>query len=245
MDFGNMLGDAFSYMKEGVWGDTNRWLKLILALILLGFPFSGYIMRIYRGATTAPGVDQWGTLFVDGLKLFVVGLVYAIPLLILWVLIYGSMFLAIASGSMDGKAMATFEPNFVLMILFYIVELAVVLIMPVASIRFARTGSFSEAFNFSAIIGTIGRIGWLVYIVALFLVSIVVSIPIFILVFGFIMVGALVLVLFREAALFVVLGLLVLGILLCLIISPLIGVFQARYMTRLYDSTIPPAAPEQ
>ena len=245
MDFGNMLGDAFSYMKEGVWGDTNRWLKLILALILLGFPFSGYIMRIYRGTTTAPEVDQWGTLFVDGLKLFVVGLVYAIPLLVLWVLIYGSMFLAIFSGSMDGKAMATFEPNFVLMILFYIVELAVVLIMPVASIRFARTGSFSEAFNFSAIIGTIGRIGWLVYIVALFLVSIVVSIPIFILVFGFIMVGALVLVLFREAALFVVLGLLVLGILLCLIISPLIGVFQARYMTRLYDSAIPPAAPEQ
>jgi len=245
MDFGNMLGDAFSYMKEGVWGDTNRWLKLILALILLGFPFSGYIMRIYRGTTTAPEVDQWGTLFVDGLKLFVVGLVYAIPLLVLWVLIYGSMFLAIFSGSMDDKAMATFEPNFVLMILFYIVELAVVLIMPVASIRFARTGSFSEAFNFSAIIGTIGRIGWLVYIVALFLVSIVVSIPIFILVFGFIMVGALALVLFREAALFVVLGLLVLGILLCLIISPLIGVFQARYMTRLYDSAIPPAAPEQ
>jgi hypothetical protein len=245
MDFGNMLIDAFSYMKEGVWGDTNRWLKLILALILLGFPFSGYIMRIYRGTTTAPEVDQWGTLFVDGLKLFVVGLVYAIPLLVLWVLIYGSMFLAIASGSMDGKAMATFEPNFVLMILFYIVELAVVLIMPVASIRFARTGSFSEAFNFSAITGTIGRIGWLSYVVALFLVSIVVSIPIFILVFGFIFVGAAALVLFKESALFVILGLLVLGILLFLIISPLIGVFQARYMTRLYDSAIPPAAPEQ
>jgi hypothetical protein len=240
-----MLIDAFSYMKEGVWGDTNRWLKLILALILLGFPFSGYVMRIYRGAATAPEVDQWGTLFVDGLKLFVVGLVYAVPLLVLWVLIYGSLFLAIFSGSMDDRATASFEPNFVLMILFYIVELAVVLIMPVASIRFARTGSFAEAFNFSAITGTIGQIGWLAYVVALFLVSIVVSIPIFILVFGFIFVGAAALVLFKESALFVILGLLVLGILLFLIISPLIGVFQARYMTRLYDSAIPPAAPEQ
>jgi hypothetical protein len=245
MDFGNMLGDAFSYMKEGVWGNTNRWLKLILAIICLGFPFSGYIMRIYRGTTTAPDVDQWGTLFVDGLKLFVVGLVYAIPLIILWVLIYGSMFLAIASGSMGQKAMTSFEPNFVLMILFYIVEFAVVLIMPVASIRFARTGSFAEAFNFSALLGTIGRIGWLVYIVALFLVSIIVSIPVFILVFGFILVGAVSLVLLKEAGLLVILGLLVLGILLCLILSPLIGVFQARYMTRLYDSAIPPAAPEQ
>jgi hypothetical protein len=244
MDFGNMLGDAFSYTKEGIWGDTNRWLKLILAVICLGLPFSGYIMRIYRGTTTAPDVDQWGTLFVDGLKLLAVGIVYAIPMMILWVLIYGSMFLAIASGGMDDKAMASFEPNFILMILFYIVEFAVVLIMPVASIRFARTGSFAEAFNFSAITATIGRIGWLIYIVALLLVSIVVSIPIFILLFGFILVGVVSLVLFKEAGLFVFLGLLVLGVLLILIISPLVGVFQARCMTRLYDSAIPPAVPE-
>jgi hypothetical protein len=117
--------------------------------------------------------------------------------------------------------------------------------MPVASIRFARTGIFAEAFNFSAIVGTIGRIGWLIYIVALLLVSIVVSIPIFILIFGFILVGAISLVLFKEAGVFLFLGLLVLGVLLILVISPLIGVFQARYMTRLYDSAIPPAIPEQ
>ena len=98
--------------------------------------------------------------------------------------------------------MASFEPNFLLMMLFYIVEFAVVLIMPVASIRFARTGIFAEAFNFSAILGTIGRIGWLIYIVALLLVSIVVSIPIFILLFGFILVGIVSLVLLKEAGVF-------------------------------------------
>jgi hypothetical protein len=245
MDFGDMLGDAFTYTREGIWGDTNRWLKLILAILCLGLPFNGYIMRVYRGTTTAPGVDQWGTLFVDGLKLLVVGIVYALPLMVLWVLIYGSMLLAIFSGSMDEKALASLEPNFILMILFYIVEFAIVLIMPVASIRFARTGIFAEAFNFSAIVGTIGRIGWLIYIVAFLLVSIVVSIPIFILIFGFILVGALSLVLFKEAGVFLFLGLLVLGLVLILVISPLIGVFQARYMTRLYESAIPPAVPEQ
>ena len=108
--------------------------------------------------------------------------------------------------------------------------------MPVASIRFARTGTFAEAFNFSAIFETIGKIGWLNYIIALVLVSIVVSIPIIILIFGFILIGGVSLFLLKEAGVFLFLGLLVLMILLILILSPLFGVFQARYMTRLYDS---------
>ena len=239
MDFTEILGDAFAYTREGVFGNMNRWLKLILAILCLGLPFSGYIMRIYRGKAPAPDVDEWGTLFVDGLKLFFVGIVYAIPLIILWAFIYGPFFLGIASGTMKESALATWEPNFVLMIVFYIVDLAIAVIMPIASIRFARTGIFTEAFNFSGITGTIGRIGWINYVVALLLVSIVVSIPIFVLIIGFIIVGAVSLVLLKEAGLLVILALLALGILLMLILAPLFGVFQARYMTRLYDCAAP------
>ena len=49
MDFGNLLSDAFAYTRDGVFGNVNRWLKLILAIICLGLPFNGYVMRIYRG----------------------------------------------------------------------------------------------------------------------------------------------------------------------------------------------------
>jgi len=188
-------------------------------------------------------VDQWGTLFVDGLKLLVVGIIYAIPLLILWVFIYGSFFLALFGGTMDDSAMKSFEPNLLLMMLFYIVEIAMAVIIPVAYIRFARMGSFAEAFNFGAIFETIGKIGWIRYIVALVLVSIVIGIPIFILIFAFILVGGMSLFLLKDAGLIVFIGLLVLMVLLILILSPLFGVFQARYMTRVYDSA-PPAVPE-
>jgi hypothetical protein len=242
MDFAEMLGNAFSYTREGIWGNRNRWLNLILAVICLGLPFNGYIMRVYRGATPAPDVDQWGTLFVDGLKLLAVGLVYAIPVLILWALIYGTMFLAISGGSMDGNAMAAFAPNMLLMMLFYILEIAIAIITPVASIRFARTGLFAEAFHFSAIFGTIGKIGWLNYIIAIILVTIVVSIPIVVLVFGFILVGGVSLFLLNEAGVLVFIGLLLLMVLLILVLAPLFGVFQARYMTRLYDSAAPAGA---
>lgn len=236
MDFKDMLGDAFSYAKKGVFENMNRWLKLILAVICLGIPFNGYIMRVYRGTTPAPEADRWGMLFVDGLRLMVVGIIYAIPMLVLWVLIYGTMFLAIFSGTLQENAMADFEPDMLLLLLFYLAEFAMILIMPVASIRFARTGSFGQAFNFGAILETIGKIGWIRYIVALILVTIVVSIPIIVVIFVFIIIGALSVFLLKGAGLVVFLALLALMVLIILILSPLFGVFQARYMTRLYET---------
>jgi hypothetical protein len=119
------------------------------------------------------------------------------------------------------------------------VEIAVAIIMPVASIRFARTGSFSEAFNFSAILSTIGRIGWISYIVAYILVSLVIGIPVFIRVVGAIILGGALLFLMSGAGMIAFIALLVLAVLLMLVLSPVFGVFQARYMTRVYDSAAP------
>ena len=82
MEYGAYLDDAFTYTKEGILCNMNRWFSLIIALICLGIPLNGYVMRVYRGTTPAPDVDRWGTLFVDGLKLIIVGLIYAIPMMI-------------------------------------------------------------------------------------------------------------------------------------------------------------------
>ena len=238
MDFGQLLGDAFAYMRDGVFGNTNRWLKLILAVICLGLPFNGYVMRIYRGTTAAPEVDEWGNLFVDGLKLLIVGLIYAIPILVIWALVYGSMILALASGNADDAALANFAPNLALMALLYIVEIVIGIITPVAAIRFARTRSFGEAFNFGAIFETIGKIGWINYIIALILVSIVIGIPIAIIVFGLIIIAGIT-VFVLNAGFAAILGFIALGVLIILLLAPLFGVFQARYMTRVYESAGP------
>ena len=40
------------------------------------------MMRIYHGMTPSPEPDTWGTMFIDGLKLFVVGFIYALPVII-------------------------------------------------------------------------------------------------------------------------------------------------------------------
>jgi Protein of unknown function (DUF4013) len=94
MDFGLILDDTFAFTKQGVFENTDRWLKLILAILCLGIPLNGYVIRIYRGEQSAPDVDNWGSLFVDGLKLMLLGLVYAIPIFVLYAIIYDSIFMA-------------------------------------------------------------------------------------------------------------------------------------------------------
>src|SRR5665647_1240070 len=187
MDYSHVLNDAFHYTKEGIFGSADRWMKLVLAIICLGIPLNGYVMRIYRGADPAPEVEEWGTLFVDGLKLIIVGIIYAIPVMIIWVFVYGSMMLTLMQG--NSAAMENWSPNVGLLGLFYVLEIIIGIITPVAAIRFARTASFSEAFNFGAILETIKKIGWINYIIALILITIVIAIPVCILVFGMILIG--------------------------------------------------------
>jgi hypothetical protein len=241
MDFGTMLDDAFAYTKQGVFENANRWLKLIIAILCLGIPMNGYVMRIYRSAQPAPEVDNWGSLFVDGLKLMIVGLGYAIPIFILNAITYGSIFLAVLSGStghMDSAMVSRWAPNIGLVLLMFLVEIAVGLIVPVASIRFARTNSFSEAFNVGAILEYIGKIGWINYILALVLIALIIGIPIAILVFGFILLGGITMFMFKVSSI-AILGFIIALVIIILTLAPLFAVFQARYMTRVYDSAAP------
>ena len=238
MDFGMILDDALAYTKQGVFENSDSWLKLILAILCLGIPMNGYVMRIYRDVQPAPEVDNWGSLFVDGLKLILLGLVYAIPVFILYTIMYGSIFLAAMSESpthLDAAMKSGWAPNLGLVVLIFIVEIAVGLIMPVASIRFARTNSFSEGFNVGAILTCIGKIGWINYIIALILITLVIAIPIGILVLGFILLGGITMVIFKVSSI-AILGFILAMILVILVLAPLFAVFQARYMTWVYDS---------
>ena len=238
MEYGNLLDDALHYTKDGIFSNVNRWIKLIVAIICLGIPMNGYVMRIYRGAETAPEVDQWGNLFVDGIKLIIVGLIYAIPVMILWVFIYGDMMLSLMQG--DTAMMQNWSPNLGLLLVLYIIEIIIGIIMPVAAIRFARMGSFSEAFNFSAILATIKRIGWINYIIALILIALVIGIPVFIIVFAFVLLGGISMVML-GGSIVALLGFIGAAVIVLLVLMPLFGVFQARYITKVYESAGPEA----
>ena len=216
-DFGKTVGDSFEYAREGLVGKWTKWFLLLISCII--FPLiMGYMMRIYRGMTPSPEPDNWGTMFIDGLKLFVVGFIYALPVIILEIAIIGSAGLALFEGAVNPPVdptalMGLFGAVFIGVFILLVVAIIVGLISTIASVRFARTGSFGEAFNFGAIFTHIGRIGWITYILALIIMVIIVGIV--------------------EVILMMIPCL---GPVILLLLLPGIILFSARYITLVYDS---------
>ena len=215
VDSGNILEQSFRYAKEGLGGKWETWLFLIISCII--FPlFFGYMVRIYRGGDTSPQLDNWGEMFSEGIKLLLVVLCYALPVLIFEFVLFASPGLVKTSpadpGALSGLIIAVLIGSIIL------VSGAVLvwLLTTTAGIRFARTNNFFEAFNFREIILHISRIGWMDYIVALVMMLIVLCIiTIICLVIPYV------------------------GLILLLALLPFMGLFSSRYITLLYDSVNP------
>jgi len=215
MDYGSMVGESFEYAKEAVVGKWNQWIMLIIATIILGIPLAGYSLKVLRGDRPAPEVNDWGTLFIDGIKLIIIMLIYMIPAMIVLFVVVGASALASMSSN-PSAAMAAVGGILFGLLLFFVVALITAIFAIIGEVRFARTGNMGEAFNFSEILGTIGKIGWGPYIIALvvlfvvqMIIAIIVSIIMMIPYLGFI-------------------------IYICLI-APIM-LFQTRYICQLYDS---------
>ena len=212
MDYGKMIGDSFAYAKEGLVGKWVKWILLIISCII--FPLIlGYMVRIFKGANPSPELENWGAMFIDGIKLFIVGLIYAIPILILEFLALGT---ALASVMMTGNAAAmttALASDGVIFVLLLIVAIVIGLIIATAYVRFARTDSIGEAFNFNAIFAHIGKIGWVTYIIALIIMGIIIGI-------------------IETICILIP----VVGIIILFIILPILVLFYARYLTLLYES---------
>jgi hypothetical protein len=213
MDYGNMLGDSFSYAKDAVWGKWVQWILLVISTII--FPLiMGYLVRVYSGVKPAPEVGDWVGMFIDGLKLLIIGIIYYIPLFII-------MAIFIVPAAMMSDPLAALGTVGIGIVIALIVGIIISLISAIGIIRFAKTGSMGQAFAFGAILEHIGRIGWGSYIIALIVLMVVA------LVFGFI-VG--------------ILGMIpVLGWLITLFLYPAWYIFAARYMTQIYESAQAPA----
>ncbi len=213
MDYGNMLSDSFGYAKDAVWGKWVQWILLAISTII--FPLiMGYIVRIYSGVKPAPEPGNWVGMFIDGLKLWIIGIIYAIPTILI-------MFILVIPGAMMSDPLAALGAIGIGVLIAIVVAIIISLIAAIGMIRFAQKGSMGQAFAFGAIIEHIGKIGWGSYIIALIVLWIAA------LVFGFI-VGILA-------------AIPVFGWLIAFFLSPFWAIFAARYMTQIYESAAAPA----
>ena len=218
MDIGKSLHDSSEYAKDVVWGKWVRWILLIFCTLF--FPlFLGYEVEIYRGNKPAPDWCKLERFFIEGLKLLIIQLIYAIPVLIILFLTIGAAVLAITSPA---GAMAMWGSFAIGIILTIIVAIIIGLVQAMGVVRFARTGKMGEAFNFGAIFETIGKIGWFSNIFAMIVMFLVDGIIVFILSF---------------------IPFLVVLLLILILAIPVLVVFSAQYVTLVYESVPTEALP--
>ena len=214
MDYSSMVGDSFAYARDAVVGKWKQWLLLFVATLLLCIPLLGYVMAVLRGNKPAPEVTGWGTLFIDGIRYIIVTVIYALPALVIFFVTLGSVVAEILAGNPAGVLTVLGGLVFGLVI-FLVVAFICSLFGTIGVIRCARTGSLGEAFNFSAIGATIGKIGWINYIIALVIMGII----------------QFVISLFLS----LLTGVPYAGTLIELIVLAPVAIFEARYLSLVYD----------
>lgn len=194
---------------------------LMIAAFLLSFITSGYLARIYRGATTPPEFDNWGPLYLDGIRIAVTGFLWFIPvgLAVALTVIFAIVGLSDNSALPSPLGIGLVIASLILMIVLVVIAL---LYSMMGIIRCARTGSIREGIRFTAITATLRSIGWVNYIIAL-VVLFVIGIVFFIVMSGLSLIPYV-------------------GDIIQLVFIPVYTVFSARYITRVYEHSSEQAA---
>jgi hypothetical protein len=183
-----MLEDGLSYPMQG-----DSWIgRMVIGGVLLFFSFfiipvfffQGYLLRVLgstvRGEAEPPAWDDWGGLFVDGLKAAVVAFVYAFVPLIVFVGI-GTVLVGLggAAGDSGGGIIAGFG---LLSFLFFIpVMLIVYYIAPAALANMAVDGSIGAAFDFNMISNVVLSVDYFVAVLMPIVVGVIINIISFVL----------------------------------------------------------------
>jgi len=231
VDYGTVISGALEYTKDAPIGKWMQWvilavLSLVQALTLSLIPLlSGYVARVLSGKTPAPEIDNWGRLFVDGWKWNIIVLIYMIPAIIVFLVLGGlSAISLLANAAAGGDPAAASAAALSLIggfLLAGLVALVMTFIALFAILRFAYTDSLGEAFNFSVILGHIGKLGWGTWIIAVIILIVIAAI------YGFV-VGLLVNIPF-------------LGWIIGIFLNAAFAVFYARYLAQVYEDVPAPA----
>jgi len=164
------IGKSFSYPFEDKQWITKLGLGAVIALVpILNFAWSGYMVGIIRNVMNnepepLPTWDDIGKKFNDGLILFLAGLVYALPMLIVICLPLSFMIVpAILSnnGKMQDVAQALVGAGSILFLcllcVFLVYALFLSVVYPAILVIFTREGTFASCFKFREVFDLIGK----------------------------------------------------------------------------------------
>ena len=214
------LTDSINYTKI-IFADLGRLLILIILSIIpiVNLIVAGYVSRVIKeppDSKELPPLENYLGLWVQGLKIVVVAIVYMIIPLIL--IVPFAFLTGLAWMAFPGAPLVGWFVAIPMLIIGLLLAFFLAIILAMAIVHMVKKDSFGKAFAIGEILGIIGRIGWGTYIlwlIVLFVCAIVVgaigSIP-------------------------------AIGWILALIIGPIFGVFSARSASLTYLEGVSPEA---
>lgn len=228
MRISDKLSESWGFAQEALFGKWVRWIMLVISSIIFPVMY-GYTVRIMRGNHPVYEEESFFGLFIDGIKLFVINIVYMI---IPMVVLFGTIGYTIV-GIVSSRNEITLDSMLPVLgglltgiVLFIVCAIIFGLVNIIGAVRFARTGSMGEAFAVREIVSTIGKIGWIHYIASLIALIVVV----FILV-------AVVTIIELILAIIPIVGWII-GWALSLFLGTFISLMSSRFYSLLYDSGV-------
>lgn len=153
----------------GLLGTTNSSVIMVLGIIglIFGILVSGYMIRIIKASLAnvaeIPAMDDWKEMFIDGFKADVVGIIYAIPAILIMIIS-----IALAALTLLGSTSLSDPAALVSLamgagiggIIALLYMLIITPIIAMAITNMAYQDEFGAAFRFSEIMAKISEIGW-------------------------------------------------------------------------------------
>ncbi|MBC8450204.1 MAG: DUF4013 domain-containing protein [Chloroflexi bacterium] len=164
MDIGKSITFIFEdpdWLKKVAIGTGLILLGMIFMVVLIGLVpliiVTGYTVVLIKNVMDGvehplPEWEDWGDLFMRGLKIFLIQLIWAIPLIIVSM---GTSLPAALSENSDIQGLWITASVFC-GCLSLILGIALALAEPVITFRFARTGEFGSGFEFGKIFRLLG-----------------------------------------------------------------------------------------
>jgi hypothetical protein len=128
---------------------------LIVPAILAGLLLSGYALeitrRVIRGEVEVlPAWEDWGQLLIDGLQVAVIGVVYALPMIIMSACVGAPL-----QWLSEGSEVASGFFGFAVGCVNFLWAIVLSLVLPAAIAKFAAEGELAAAFQFGDVIALV------------------------------------------------------------------------------------------
>jgi hypothetical protein len=184
MDLGENLGNSLEYAKKMA-KDLGRWVLLIVLGVIpvVNWIVMGYWAKAVRETPASdepPRLEGYGSMWTQGLKIIVAGIIYMIIPMALMVIGVATAIPGVMRRPMAGLTTFPFLSGLALVMFAaaIVASFLIAIIAVVGIVHMVKQDRFTKAFAVNEILGIIGRIGWgsyLLWLIVLFVISMIYS----------------------------------------------------------------------